>query len=407
MKLKYYYLSLLLTLSVILIFSAFSTNQSFIFSDNKEVIKFSHKLHAEQTDCKSCHSAVANSISLNDRLLPNHDNCKECHDVEDDTQCSTCHFEGKFEALVQSKSALIFNHKFHIVEKKVECQTCHNGLETIAYSSELPNPNPAMEDCYTCHNNKSFASNTCESCHISTANLIPQDHRSAAYISSHKFAAKSIDANCQMCHSINNNSCQECHAATTGITETNTESDFYQPYLPSTFTDGAQQQQITRAHELNYRFIHGMDAKGKTSECQSCHQIETFCGSCHQSKERDFALGGILPTSHMKADFSTIGAGTGGGEHAILARRDIESCISCHDVQGADPTCITCHLDSDGIKGTNPKTHPTGFMRNEEDGDWHHDQGSICFNCHTSASPNSIPGVGFCGYCHGSKHGEN
>ena len=64
-------------------------------------------------------------------------------------------------------------------------------------------------------------------------------------------------------------------------------------------------------------------------------------------------------------DFTTIGVGTGGGEHATLARRDIERCISCHDVQGADPTCITCHLDSDGIKGTNPKTHPAGFMKGE------------------------------------------
>ena len=404
MKLKYYYLPFLLSLSVILIFAAFTNKKSNDFhSGNDEVIKFSHKLHAELSECKSCHSAVVNSISLLDRLYPNHDNCKECHDVEDDTQCSTCHFEGKFEPLVQSKSALIFNHKFHVAEKNMECQTCHKGFETVAYSSELSNPHPMMEDCYTCHNDKSFASNACESCHISTANLIPQNHRGADYISSHKFAAREIDANCQMCHGISNNSCQECHVATTAITETNVENDFYQPYSPSRFIDGAKRQQITRVHELNYRFIHGMDAKGKTSDCQSCHQFETFCASCHQSEAQDFAYGGILPVSHLKTDFKTIGVGTGGGEHAVLARRDIESCISCHDINGADPTCITCHLDSDGIKGTNPRTHPPGYMKGEEGGDWHNDPGSVCFNCHTSASPQSIAGIGFCGYCHGSK----
>lgn len=403
MKLKYYYLSLLLPISIVLVFAAFTNKSNYNFAiGNDETIKFSHKAHAELVECKVCHSAAANSISLKVIAYPNHDNCKDCHDVENDSQCSTCHFEGKFEPLVRSKSELIFNHSFHVNDKNMDCKTCHKGLETVDYSSELASPNPMMEDCYTCHNNKSFASNACESCHISTANLIPQDHKSVSYISSHKFAANSIDANCQMCHDIKTNSCQTCHVATTGITEQNFADDFYQPYAPNAYIDGAKQQQITRVHELNYRFIHGIDAKGKTSDCEGCHQVETFCSSCHLSNERDFALGGILPASHLKMGFATIGVGTGGGDHATLARRDIERCISCHDVQGADPTCITCHLDSDGIKGTNPKTHPAGFMRGEN-GDWHSDQGSVCFNCHTSASPNSAAGIGFCGYCHGTK----
>ena len=104
--------------------------------------------------------------------------------------------------------------------------------------------------------------------------------------------------------------------------------------------------------------------------------------------------------SHIGPDFKTIGVGSGGGEHAILARRDLESCTACHDVQGADPSCITCHLDSDGIQGTNPKTHISNFLRNEE-GDWHQDAGSICYNCHTSATPQSPITSGFCNYCHG------
>ncbi|HAB53705.1 MAG TPA: cytochrome C, partial [Ignavibacteriales bacterium] len=77
MKLKYYYLSFLLPLSAFLIFAAFTNKKNDDFhSGNEEVIKFSHKLHAELTDCKTCHSAVVNSISLTDRLYPNHDNCK-------------------------------------------------------------------------------------------------------------------------------------------------------------------------------------------------------------------------------------------------------------------------------------------------------------------------------------------
>ena len=59
-----------------------------------------------------------------------------------------------------------------------------------------------------------------------------------------------------------------------------------------------------------------------------------------------------------------------------------------------------CHMDNDGIKGTNPKTHMSGFMNNEE-GDWHGDFGAVCYNCHTDAGALSqIKGQGFCGYCH-------
>ena len=132
--------------------------------------------------------------------------------------------------------------------------------------------------------------------------------------------------------------------------------------------------------------------------CQSIHKTGA---SCHQGENADYSLGGVEPTSHLKPNFVTIGVGSGGGIHATLARRDIETCAACHDVQGADPTCITCHLDSDGIKGTNPKTHPAGFMHDTY-GDWHTSNASVCFTCHTSSSPSSPPGVGFCGYCHGS-----
>jgi hypothetical protein len=206
-----------------------------------------------------------------------------------------------------------------------------------------------------------------------------------------------------MCH--DNQSCEDCHTATSTITETNLKDDFYQPYYPANSVDGAKQQAITRVHELNYRFIHSVDAQGKTADCQTCHQVETFCLQCHQSDNQDFAFGGIVPASHLKSTFKTIGVGTGGGDHAVLARRDIESCVACHDVNGVDPTCITCHLDTDGIKGTNSKTHPSGFLSNEH-GDWHNDAGSVCFNCHTGYSPNSQPGIGFCSYCHGDKGNE-
>jgi hypothetical protein len=318
--------------------------------------------------------------------------------VDNENECSTCHINDNYEALIQKESELIYNHKIHGL-LEINCTDCHKGLDKVDYSFESSEVYPSMEICSACHNEVKIASNACESCHISTYNLLPQNHRSSDYTRSHKFLAWELNANCMMCH--NNNTCQECHVATTGITETNLPDDFYPPYTPNNSIDGVNQQVILKVHgDFNYRYSHGIDAKGKTVECQTCHQIETFCANCHQSENRDFALGGIVPSSHLMQNFKTIGVGTGGGEHATLARRDLEQCVSCHDVQGADPTCIYCHLDSDGIKGTNPKTHAAGFMNNVN-GDWHNSQGSICYNCHTSASPQSQQTSGFCNYCHG------
>lgn len=400
MKIKQVYIIILSAALLFLMFSAFNSYGLLNFSPaNDGIIKFSHKLHSELVSCQECHSSVENAVSLNDRLFPNHDNCVSCHEIDDSDECGTCHYEDKYEALIQKKPDMIFDHSFHLNNSEMECTDCHQGLEEVDYSFQSAGHNPPMEQCYSCHNDISVASNACESCHISTANLLPADHKVVSFMRTHKFAATEFDANCMMCH--DNQSCSDCHIATTGITENNLPDNFYQPYSPRNFVDGVRQQALTRVHDLNYRFTHGIDLKGKTSDCQTCHQVETFCASCHFPEgSGDYALGGILPASHLKSDFKTIGVGTGGGEHATLARRDIERCASCHDVNGADPTCITCHHDSDGIKGTNPKTHLRGFMSSER-GDWHDSMGSVCYNCHTGATPQSPVTAGFCNYCHG------
>lgn len=401
MKLAYIYFAVLMA-GIALLLSAFNVKDvSAEKEGNDKIIRFSHALHKDLTDCRTCHSSAAESTSLKERLFPDHDNCGECHEVDNDNECNTCHFEDKYEPLKQKDPDLFFNHNFHVTEQGMNCEDCHKGLGEVDYSMSAEQPNPLMENCYSCHNNLTIASNACESCHISSANLLPQSHKNNSFLQTHKFDARTLNANCIMCHDNVTNSCDECHVASNVITEVNLPDDFYQPYVPRNFSDGAVKQQIARVHELNYRFIHGIDAKGQTSECQSCHEVETFCANCHQSEGGDFAMGGIMPASHLKSGFFTLGAGSGGGDHAVLAKRDIERCTSCHDTQGADPTCINCHLDSDGIKGTNPKTHATGFMK-DEFGDWHGSQGSVCYNCHTSQYPSSPPGNGFCGYCHGA-----
>lgn len=398
MKIKHIYILLFFSVAGFLTLTAFFSTGYLAddFKENKNLINFSHSVHSTEADCVDCHSSATESTSLNDRLLPDHKDCGSCHDVDAEDECASCHKNEIYEPLVQTKSNIIFSHKDHISDE-LNCMKCHFDFTTIDYSVEAAQKIPPMELCISCHSPGAEASNSCENCHISTVNLIPQNHQTGTYIRDHKFLAQSIDANCIMCH--DNQTCENCHISTSTIMERNTNDDFYQPYMPGYGIDGSNQQIIEKVHEINYRYIHGIDANNKVDECQTCHQVESFCANCHQSENADFSLGGTVPLSHIKPGFKTIGVGSGGGEHAILARRDIESCTSCHDVQGADPVCVTCHLDSDGIEGTNPKTHVKYFMRYEH-GDWHNDAGSVCYNCHTSAAPSSPAGVGFCGYCH-------
>ena len=391
MKVKHIYT--LVALASILYFGFTTVQNDPIKSRNKSIIKFSHNTHEGMAECVDCHSSVEESMDMKGSLLPVKDDCASCHDVDDDDNCETCHYEDVNEALIPSTSQIIFNHKYHVSEQNVQCEKCHGNMFEVNYSFENPSSQPGMDACFTCHNNTSIASNACEQCHISTVNLIPENHKTVGFFKNHKFADES---QCQMCHETET-FCADCHVATTELEETNLSNDFYTPYSPHNYVDGVKQQVITRVHDLNFRFTHGIDAKGKEQNCQSCHQTETFCAECHASADGDFAMGGIMPLSHTKPNFVT--GLTPGSDHAILAKRDIERCASCHDVQGADANCILCHSDPDGVKGTNPKTHASGFM-SSSNGDWHNDGGSVCFDCHSNTN---VAGVGFCGYCHQQK----
>ncbi len=407
MRIRYIYTGIIAAVILIIAFSASTVMQEQTdIKENKNLIKFSHKKHLEMVtdDCTDCHSAVPESSLITDELLPVMDNCADCHETEDDEECSTCHYEDVYEPLVPKVSPVIFNHKFHISEQKLECRTCHQGLEKVDYGFESETIFPAMNICADCHSAEKTATIACEACHISTVDLYPQSHKVADFETSHKFLAQDSDANCNVCHETES-FCEDCHVVTVRIDETNKSGDFYIPYSPHNFKDGVAQQVITRRHELNYRYTHGIDAIGKTSECQTCHQKETFCTECHTSENEDFLIEGNMPKTHLAPNFTTLGVGSGGGEHAVLAQRDIETCAACHDVEMGDPVCITCHVDNDGIRGTNPKTHPDGFM-STVNGDWHNDDGSVCFACHVTASATTgTAGINFCGYCHDNNPG--
>ena len=90
-KLKVLYLFIFLgTVTFLLIGAMGSANEDSSVS-NEGKIKFSHSLHKDLVDCQTCHSAVKESVSLKDPLFPNHDNCAECHEVDNDEELSLIH----------------------------------------------------------------------------------------------------------------------------------------------------------------------------------------------------------------------------------------------------------------------------------------------------------------------------
>jgi len=374
--------------------------------NHSKVIKFDHKLHVTDNGiaCKDCHTSAVKSVSAKDNLNPVHNDCASCHDVNDQKNCNTCHFEGKYKKVKPSSFELSFSHNFHVESQNQACENCHTGLDKVKYAKESAGEFPRMENCYTCHDMQK-ATNNCEACHTNLTNLTPKDHLKPNFLNEHKvvFGVSSSNNNCMMCHS--DNFCQVCHSPV-NYSGDNTKENFYAPYYTKegvTRTDRASLQKLTTVHQINYKFNHGLDANHKGFECKTCHDPVTFCSSCHMNEGDN--LTGVMPQSHLKPGFTTLGVNTGGGLHSELARKDIESCQSCHDVQGSDPTCVKCHFDNDGVKGTNPKTHEAGFMSDEK-GIWHDTPGAVCYTCHNDANarPNGIRGVGFCGYCHGNEN---
>ena len=365
--------------------------------DKQQVIKFSHQKHIEAgAECSQCHNA-AESVNSADKMLPAHEQCQSCHEQEVNETCNFCHLTEEPKAFPNPVREITFNHKQHVDGQKLACETCHKNLDKVDYAG--PENLPSMATCSTCHNNVK-ATNQCEVCHSNLANLRPASHTVANFKREHGriMNLRTFDANCQSCHT--EQSCAECHDGTNLTTLSfGNKTGMLSP--SNSVNDQPKALNGEMVHSLNYKFTHGIEAKGKSSECQTCHRTQEFCSDCHMNGS--VALGGVVPTSHEGVGFTTIGVGSGGGRHAQLARRDIEQCMTCHDVEGGDPTCITCHVDPDGIKGDNPKTHKAGFMRSQH-GDWHDDMAANCYVCHTdpNAKPNGKPGQGFCGYCHGA-----
>jgi hypothetical protein len=258
---------------------------------------FNHGLHAEM-ECAVCHAAATTSKAGKDHLLPGHNNCSECHDVDTDTECATCHI-GDPGAGPSIEYSSKFNHESH-VNAGVACATCHADLDGMLPKDAVGHF-PAMAECMKCHTEK-LVTNDCALCHTPDEELRPQDHM-LDWLTLHGAAAAEAQNNCAVCHSVADD-CQSCHNG----------------------------DAVSSPHPRNYIARHGQEAHMSEMRCGVCHEEQGFCNECHSAMN-------ILPAGHYRPGWAT----ASGGIHADEAKFDLQSCMACHDSPGSSPVCATCH----------------------------------------------------------------
>jgi hypothetical protein len=316
--------------------------------DATKSVKFSHRNHVVDRGvaCVDCHTAVMDSKVATDRLIPDHESCQSCHEEQINNDCAYCHINpDNIEASVRPSRDLVFSHETHAKTGGIACETCHGSpadSDTSATADNAPEVHiPAMATCIDCHT-AGNVSTDCQTCHRDFVNLIPQDHLVSGWSKEHDRPVRvgAMDVSCSTCH--RESFCQECHTGDQLRSFGGTRGLMTVPGPRTRLKDSPDALRLQAAHDLNYRFTHAVDARARVIDCSTCHDSRTFCVECHQA-EGIITGGKVKPQSHFEAGWVTIGAGSGGGRHAELGRRDIESCVSCHDVEGKDPTCILCH----------------------------------------------------------------
>jgi hypothetical protein len=356
---------------------------------------FRHVTHVVDNDvaCESCHPRAATSTNTGDDLRPRISDCGSCHGEDAADYVTAYGFAapgadssiGEFPVWAGHRNEVRFGHQVHVQASAIACTTCHGT------AAEAEPVLPTGQTCVRCHDGVRL-SGGCEVCHATPIDRPPADHAGDWQREHARVWQATRGAACGHCHRAPD--CQECHEAA-GLTSTELlPREYFAPFKLSESRN--ESPALERVHALDFRFTHAFEAEGKESRCGVCHEITRDCSECHAEMD---AAGDALhrPAWHGGADWGTAGGpGSGGGRHGELARRDVERCAACHDVEGADPVCMQCHNDLDGQRGTDPRLHPAGFKQSVGHGSFHSDDGAVCYFCHRR----SDGGEGFCHYCH-------
>jgi hypothetical protein len=324
-------------------------------------LRFSHHEHLEAgADCTACHFAATRSASSQDRLLPGHPECEDCHDikgaqkgkkVDPPSACETCHpgFDSTVQktpaAVVFPQANLIFDHTLHVKTWKIDCQACHGSFEGVHLATRQQLPK--MVTCLACHDGK-YATESCAACHPAQpsgrleltfvsgllrptqGNPFGMDH-GPRFEFNHGTQAATRPMMCMECHA--QRECDACHDA------------FQKPLA---------------VHPNDFITLHPLQARQQTQRCESCHRHQSFCVACHERVGVGLAADRTLRPNNVRVHppYTVWVELIGPQHHGIAANRDLQSCVGCH----RENDCVSCHADASTLgtrRQVNP--HPAGF----------------------------------------------
>lgn len=191
-----------------------------------------------------------------------------------------------------------------------------------------------------------MALNECNSCH--KAEGIAPNH-GVDFVRNHRTLANNPGNNCQQCHQ--QSFCLDCHQGG-GSGDNLRQGNFGRDYKPLD-------------HRGNYIERHGRLSKNNQQSCTRCHD-QSYCTDCHSR----YPKGAMNIKSHRPL-------GQGGQtywamDHSREARRNLQSCQSCHP---SGDVCIQCH--SSGKTSPHPRGWK-GISNNFKD----RSDSKTCLKCH-------------------------
>lgn len=173
----------------------------------------------------------------------------------------------------------------------------------------------------------------CNSCHKGEG--IAPNHDSD-WVRSHRTLASKAESNCAQCHT--QSYCLDCHQGG-GINADLSTATFGRDYIP-------------KSHRSDFVTIHPIKALDNPQTCYRCHD-QKFCTACHDR----FPKGSMRIKSHLMLGANGQRYAPAINEHATEARRNLQSCQSCHP---EGDVCIQCHASGK----TSP--HPRNWVRIKE-----------------------------------------
>ena len=311
---------------------------------SSDVITFSHNLHSEQgLDCSDCHANIEQDAEQKPtRMTMNQ--CGDCHDVEDEEGCKTCHSNAEeCNGWQKSEPApLRFSHQTHAKRQPdamKDCASCHGAAATATSNATRTQLMPHHKECAACHK-KDISLGRCDLCHdrLDLYDMVANDYFShpPGFMARHGLEASAAESNCTLCHE--QSYCADCHNRNSTIRP----SLKYPDKVDRTFM-----------HSGDWLSKHAIQSRVSPASCQKCHGV-SYCSACHNRTGRGAGIDlGEDASPHPKPRSKWIDAGL--GSHGAEARKDILSCAACHD-QGAASNCVRCHHERMGI---NP--HPPGW----------------------------------------------